>query len=223
MQLCILYIFANLKLPPISYSGCETSFNLPPQSECKTSHYLWRYTSKWVRHSITCLEESETSNNLPNETFQLPASKRVRRPTACHFIPQSEWDIPLTASKWVRRPTACITWHLIPQWVRYPSACMICDLVHHDQSEWDTGTFILILPPRTSNWMNIPITCDLIPQNEWDIPLPTILHVYPNECETSHYQPPQWVRHHNLPPHTSVSVRHQIIWHLIPQCEWDVP
>jgi hypothetical protein len=212
MQLCILYIFANLKLPPISYSGCES-----------VRHPLTCLLKVSVRHPITCdvIPQSEWDIPLPASKrvrrpttcqmrFQLPASKRVRRPTACHFIPQSEWDIPLTASKWVRRPTACITWHLIPQCVRYPSACMICDLVHHDQSEWDTRTFILILPPRTSNWMNIPITCDLIPQSEWDIPLPTILHVYPNECETSHYQP----------PHTSVS--ETITCHLVPQWVWDI-
>ena len=189
MQLCILYIFANLKLPPISYSGCETSFNLPPQSECKTSHYLRRYTSKWVRHSITCLEESETSNNLPNETFQLPASKRVRRRTACHFIPQSEWDIPLTASKWVRRPTACITWHLIHTSVSEIPQCMHDMWSRTSWSKWmrhrdlypNPATSYLKLNeyshylwPHTSKWVRHSITYYLtcISQWVWDIPLP---------------------------------------------------
>jgi len=135
----------------------------------------------------------------------LPASKRVRRPTACHFIPQSEWDIPLTASKWVRRPTACITWHLIPQWVRYPSASITCDLIHHDQSEWDTGTLYPAtsylrlneysgnyLWPHTSKWVRHSITCYLISQWVWDIPLPATSYLSEWDTITCHLVP-KWV------------------------------
>jgi hypothetical protein len=224
MQLCILYIFANLKLPPISYSGCETSFNLPPQSECKTSHYLRRYTSKWVRHSITCLEESETSNNLPNEI-----------PITCLKESETSHSLPLHTSKWMRHSINCLkvseTSHSLHNLTPHTSVREIPQCMHDmwsrtSWSKWmrhqdlypNPATSYLKLNeyshylwPHTSKWVRHSITYYLtcISQWVWDIPLPA----------TSYLS--EW--DHNLPPRTSVSVRHQIIWHLIPQCEWDVP